>query len=176
MAIGNLTKSNVKTRYLVGGLLSGEHDSKLEGGNRRCSQLPYEYCIHDKDLVNDPDEQEKLHVHIIIAFPNTTTYKYAVKLSQSSLQKERVASAPERERSIVSIEYAHKYLIHNTKSAKEKENTSIPQKKGISGNMFDIGAYIPVSKSEEDEIFNQIIDTIYVCFESFVDVDQAFSI
>ena len=40
-------------------------------------QLPYAYCLHNQD--NDiKSEHRKDHVHIIVAFTNTTTYKHAM--------------------------------------------------------------------------------------------------
>ena len=44
-------------------------------------QVPYTYCIHDADLT-ESEERRKKHVHIILAFPNTTTYKHALSVFQ----------------------------------------------------------------------------------------------
>ena len=40
---------------------------------------PYAYCIHDKDKTKDGDER-KTHVHMIVAFPNTTTMQHAMTI------------------------------------------------------------------------------------------------
>ena len=40
-------------------------------------QIPYAYCKHTKDT-DTKSEHRKDHVHIIIAFPNTTTYNHAL--------------------------------------------------------------------------------------------------
>ena len=42
-------------------------------------QLPYAYCVHDKDVQSDGDDR-KAHVHIMVAWPNTTTYKAALEV------------------------------------------------------------------------------------------------
>lgn len=176
MAIGNLTKNTVKTRYWWAICYPENMIKNWKEEIDDVLQLPYEYCVHDKDLVNDPDEQRKVHVHIIIAFPNTTTYKYACEtFNRLSAEGKSCISSGKGAEAIVSIEYAHKYLIHNTEKCKREGKYQYSPEERISGNLFDIGAYIQLSRSEEDEIFNQIIDIIYMkCFESFVDVDRHF--
>ena len=45
-------------------------------------ELPYCYCVHDKDKleVTKEEEDRKVHVHIIIAFTNTTTGRHALEI------------------------------------------------------------------------------------------------
>ena len=42
-------------------------------------QLPYAYCVHDKDKTGHNGDRKE-HVHIMIVFPNTTTYKHALSV------------------------------------------------------------------------------------------------
>ena len=42
-------------------------------------EVPFAYCIHDRDLLKD-GSKDKDHVHIIVAFNNTTTYNNALNL------------------------------------------------------------------------------------------------
>ena len=42
-------------------------------------QVPYAYCIHDIDKDKN-SEHRTYHVHLIIAFTNTTTYNHAYKI------------------------------------------------------------------------------------------------
>lgn len=77
MPIGNQTKTNAKGRYWWAVLYPENMVEDWEKNIDDILQIPYEYCIHDKDIVNDPDEQRKVHVHIILAFANSTTYKHA---------------------------------------------------------------------------------------------------
>ena len=43
-------------------------------------QYPFAYCIHDKDLRHEVAEERKKHIHLIIAFNNTTTYNHALNV------------------------------------------------------------------------------------------------
>lgn len=173
VSIGKQTKSNAKARYWWAVLYP---ENMLEDWKDQIDdllQLPYEYCVHDKDIVNDPDEQRKVHVHLIIAFPNTTTYKNAFNtFDRLSADGRKSLNKCEQ---IISIEYAHKYLIHDTDKCKKDLKYLYDPSERVSGNLFDIGSYIQLCKSEEQEIFNCIVDTIYqCCFESFMDVDRHF--
>ena len=59
-------------------------------------QIPYCYAIHDQDVDSESNER-KVHVHLILAFSNTTTYNNACSVL-SSLNKDTLiidlASAP----------------------------------------------------------------------------------
>lgn len=173
MAIGNQTKNTAKGRYWWAVLYPENMIEDWEDHIDDLLQIPYEYCIHDKDLVNDPDEQRKVHVHIIIAFSNTTTYKNAFNTFDrlSKVGKNALNKCEQ----IVSIEYAHKYLIHDTDKCREKNKHLYAQEERKAGNLFDIGAYVQLNRAEEEEIFNDIVNTLYeCCFDCFVDLDRYF--
>ena len=84
-------------------------------------QVPFAYCVHDKDLTNDPDEKRKEHVHCIIVFPNTTTLKHATsvfrRLEKDGYSCLSKAMPPE---ACISIEHCYEYLIHDTDDCREK--------------------------------------------------------
>ena len=42
-------------------------------------QYPYAYCQHSQDK-DSKSEHRKDHVHLIVAFPNTTTYKHVLNV------------------------------------------------------------------------------------------------
>ena len=171
MAIGNQKRVGAKARYWWAVLYPENMIPEWKEQIDDLLQLPYEYCIHDKDIVNDPDEQRKVHLHLIIAFPNTTTYNNAFNtFDRLSAEGKKALNKCEQ---IISIEYAHKYLIHDTDKCRDKNKHIYDQGERISGNLFDIGAYVQLSRTEEQEIFNDIVDCIYeCCFESFIDVDR----
>lgn len=132
-------------------------------------QLPYAYCVHDKDVTSDRGEDRKEHVHIMIAFANTTTYKNAfntfMKLSASGKQ------CMNKCESIVSIRYAYDYLIHDTDSCRKAGKHEYDKSERICGNNFDIGSYEQLSQTEQDELFNEICDFITTsCLENFADL------
>ena len=55
-------------------------------------EFPFAYCIHDKDL----NGERKTHVHIILALPNTTTFKAVVSLFVR-LQKDGCCAFPSQQ-------------------------------------------------------------------------------
>lgn len=173
MSVGNQTKTGAKARYWWAVLYPENMIDNWKDEIDDLLQLPYEYCIHDKDIINDPDEQRKVHVHLIITFPNTTTYKNAFNtFDRLSASGKKALNKCEQ---IISIQYAHDYLIHDTKKCRDQNKHLYQREERISGNLFDIGSYIQLNKSEELEIMHEIIDIIYQrCFESFMDVDQYF--
>lgn len=113
-------------------------------------QIPYEYCVHDKDLLNDSDENRKVHVHLVIAFPNTTTYNHALsifqKLQPSCMFCEQVTN----------IRYLHNYLIHDTDSCKKKNKHKYDISERICGNNFDIGSFEQLSISDKREMLREL--------------------
>lgn len=120
-------------------------------------QLPYAYCLHDKDKI-DPkaelEEDRKDHVHIITVFGNTTTYNFALQ-AFNSLSKEGAVCCPSCE-AIRNIKNQYEYIIHNTEDSKKKGKYPYPPSERICGNNFDIGAYIQVSADEKTKIVKEI--------------------
>lgn len=82
-------------------------------------QVPFCYCIHDKDTLNDSEEERKVHVHVVIAFNNTTTYKHALSVFQ------RLQESCSYCEQVLNIRYMYDYLIHNTDSCRKQKNINI---------------------------------------------------
>lgn len=108
-------------------------------------QLPFVYCIHDKDQRQEEidnvvkHEERKTHVHIIIVFGNTTTLNRARQVFNS-------LSAPGRRccstcQPVISMRYMYDYLIHDTEDAKKKGKYQYKESERVCGNNFDIGLY-----------------------------------
>ena len=127
--------------------------------------LPYSYCIHDKDHLggyvpkkNDIDYdrlmQRKVHVHIIIAFPNTTTYKNALRvfdcLSVPGVHCVNTCLP------INNIRNMYDYIIHNTETAKKQQKYLYPESERINGNNFDIGCYEQIGQEEKQALIKEI--------------------
>ncbi|MBP3837013.1 MAG: hypothetical protein J6E31_07970 [Pyramidobacter sp.] len=101
-------------------------------------QLPYAYCVHDKDVEKTGDPR-KSHVHIMAAWPGPTTYKAA-------LAAFRLLNAPQHEAfptafKVQNVRYMYAYLIHDTDDARKKKKHLYAVTERITGNNFDIGAY-----------------------------------
>lgn len=145
----NPFSANAKTRYWVA---VGYPENMVDGWQDKIDdayQLPYAYCVHDKDKLADTGEEEdrKVHVHIMLAWGNTTTYKHALSVF-------RKLNAPGKEafptcEPIIHVRYMYEYLIHNTPKAKKKNKYLYDASERICGNNFDIGSYEQLSEADK---------------------------
>ena len=128
--------------------------------------LPYCYCIHDKDSLaeykakaeDEGHDSRKVHVHMIITFPNTTTYKTAYNTFQR-LAKEGAKCLAWCE-AVNTIRNKYEYLIHNTETAKKQGKYQYLASERVCGNNFDIGAYEQTSQAEKDEMALELANCI----------------
>lgn len=120
-------------------------------------QLPYAYCEHTLDVDANSDHR-KDHVHIIIAFPNTTTHKHAKEVF--NLLSKSFNPCCSTCEAVISIRGAYDYLIHNTESSRLKGKYQYPESARISGNNFDIGSYEQISASDKNRIALELCDFI----------------
>ena len=114
------------------------------------TQLPYAYCVHDKD-VDGAEDDRKEHVHILLAFPNTTTYKSALSILQE-------LSAPGKKafntvQKVNNVRFMYNYLIHDSR---KKHKHQYDPKERITGNNFDIGSYEQISVADRQRIRREI--------------------
>ena len=101
-------------------------------------QYPYAYCQHSQDK-DSKSEHRKDHVHLIVAFPNTTTYKHA--LNVMDLLSAEGKKAINKCEAVVGIRNVYDYLIHDTEDCRKKGKEQYDPSERITGNNFDIGAY-----------------------------------
>ena len=108
-------------------------------------QLPYAYCLHNQD--NDlKSEHRKDHVHVIVAFPNTTTYKHAMTVfGQLSATGKTALNTIQ---AVINIRNMYDYLIHDTETCKKKGKELYDKSLRITGNNFDIGSYEQLGVAE----------------------------
>lgn len=130
-------------------------------------QLPYVYCIHDKDLDNDGDSR-KVHVHLMIVFPNTTTQKHA--MSVFDVLSASGKSALNTIQAVINVRSMYNYLIHDTDTCKRKNKHLYDKKDRIVGNNFDIGTYEQVSAQEKINMAKELSDIIMR--EHFIDFGE----
>lgn len=116
-------------------------------------QLPFAYVIHDKDLDKE-GENRKPHVHLIIAFPNTTTYKHAMEVFRLLGGDKAVNTC----QAIVNIRHAYNYLIHDTDSCRDAGKHQYEASERKVGNGFDIGFYEQVSQADKQAKLREILD------------------
>lgn len=118
---------------------------------------PFAYCIHDKDKTKE-GEQRKVHVHMILAFPNTTTIQNAMNIfSKLSADGKKALNKIEIASSVVN---AYNYLIHDTESCRKLKKHLYDKTERITGNNFDIGDYEQISTADKDRMLKEMCDYI----------------
>jgi len=142
-----------KARYWVGVLYPENMLPNWQEEIDDILQLPFAYCIHDKDT-DSVAEDRKVHLHLIVVFPNTTTYNHA--LSVFDLLSAEGKKAVNTVESIINIRSKYEYLIHNTERAKKSGKYLYSPEERILGNNFDIGSYEQLSKKESNDIMSMI--------------------
>lgn len=154
----NNTTITTKARYWVGVGYPENMRPDWKDVIGEITQLPGEYCVHDKD-VDGAEDDRKEHVHIMLAFPNTTTYKTALGILQE-------LSAPGKKafptvQKVNNVRYMHNYLIHDTEDARKKHKHQYDPAERITFNSFDIGAYEQLSLDEKNSILVELEKLIF---------------
>lgn len=121
-------------------------------------QVPFAYCVHDADQTSSGEERKE-HVHIILAFPNTTTYNHVLSVYNLLSEKGKICCPTAKK--IINIRHMYNYLIHDTDESRKKGKKIYDVKDRITGNNFDIGCYEQISLEEKEEILNVLEDLIY---------------
>lgn len=128
----------------------------------RLIQLPFEYIIHDMDEVEieeDESQKRKTHVHLIVHFPNTTTYTSVLSMFIDRLSAigKRCCNKVEGVRN---LRYMHLYLTHSTKDAIKDGKYRYKDSDIVSGNNWDTGAFVDLEESEKLNLYLAIHDAI----------------
>ena len=118
-------------------------------------QVPFAYCIHDKCFEKDGTTPRKVHVHIMVAFSNTTTYNHALKVFKRLGNK-----AVNTCQSVVGIRHMYDYLIHDTEDSRKKHKHLYEKSERITGNNFDIGSYEQISTLDKNRMVKELADKI----------------
>lgn len=117
-------------------------------------QVPFAYCIHSKDT-DTKSEHRKDHVHLIIAFRNTTTYSHALGVFRLL-----GAKALNTCQAVVNIRHAYDYLIHSTETCRKQGKHEYSADERVTGNNFDIGSYEQLGTAEKQEMLMELVGYI----------------
>lgn len=147
-----------KARYWVGVGYPENMRSDWRDVIGEVTQLPYAYCVHDKDVDGDEDDRKE-HVHILLAFPNTTTYKAALAVLQELSAPG--AKAFNTVQKVNNVRFMYNYLIHDTEDSRKKGKHQYEPKERITGNNFDIGNYEQLSLDEKNSILVELEKLIF---------------
>lgn len=154
--------NNVKARYWVAVAYPENmiDDWKVTIGD--VLGLPGAYCVHDKDMLGKhkgkEDHERKEHVHIMLAFPNTTTYKRAMEVFSSLNAPGK--QALNKVQVINSVRNMYDYLIHDTETCKKQGKYKYDKAERIEFNNFDIGAYEQLSIDDKNKMTKELCDFI----------------
>lgn len=162
-----LKNQNGKAKYWCAVLYPENMIDNWENDIGEILQYPYAYCIHDSDL-NDDGTERKKHVHLIVAFTNTTTYKNAYSII-SGLSAPNKMACNKIERAI-NVRYAYDYLIHDTDNCRKQKKHEYDKSERITGNNFDIGAFEQLSITDKNKMLKELCNVILeLKFTNFVD-------
>lgn len=167
---------DIKARYWWAVLYPESMVDDWENNIDTILQVPYSYCIHNKDK-DGHNGDRKIHIHLILAFGNTTTYKNAMSYFRSLMPSccyiEKCKG----------IRYCYDYLIHDTSDCKKKGKHLYDVSDRVNGLNFDIGQYEQRSLEEKREdakllkkyIFKNEIENMYdldICLDSDPNIDD----
>lgn len=157
-------------RYWVGVCYPENMVSDWENQIGDLVQVPFAYCIHNIDH-DSKSEHRKDHVHIMLAFSNTTTYNNALNTFKRLSADGR--SCINKCLSVVSVRNQYDYLIHDTDACRKQGKELYPSECRITGNNFDIGAYEQISLEDKREKVQEL-KSICRCegFTNFADLDD----
>lgn len=144
---------NTKAKYWVAVLYPESMIDDWQSQIYDLLQIPFAYCIHNKDLDND-NESRKEHIHLILAFSNTTTYNNALNTFK------RLQPSCGICKQIINIRYMYNYLIHDTESCKKQGKHIYDKAERITGNNFDIGNYEQISVEDKRKMVIELADFI----------------
>lgn len=124
-------------------------------------QIPFAYCIHDKCMEKDGKTVRKEHVHIMVAFSNTTTQNHALTVFKT-LEKPGCSAIPNDViQQVFGVRNQYDYLIHDTEDCRKKNKYQYSAQERVTGNNFDIGSYEQLSLDDKEKILDEIADVVF---------------
>lgn len=131
-------------------------------------QVPFAYCKHNLD-VDSKSEHRKDHVHMLLAFPNTTTLNHAINVANLLSVPGKLCCSTCQ--AAISVRSSYDYLIHDTDSCRKLGKYQYSPSDRVTGNGFDIGSYEQLALVERIRIVRElcqfIIDENFVNFSDF---------
>lgn len=147
----------VKARYWVGVCWVSSMVENWQAQLGDLVQLPFAYCLHDKDL-DSAGAQRLPHIHLILCWRNTTTYNVALKVfNRLSAEGKQCCNTIQE---VIGMRNQYEYLIHNTDAAKAEDKHQYLPEERIVGNNFDIGLLEQFSLADKDIALREMIDLI----------------
>lgn len=151
----------VKSRYWVAIMYLENMIDEWQDKIAELLQVPFAYCIHDKDLEKDGKTPRKPHVHVMIAYTaGTTTQKNALNIFKQ-LEKQGCSAIPNDViQQVFSVRNQYDYLIHDTEDCKKKHKHLYDKAERVTGNGFDIGIYEQISTADKLRMKKELANVI----------------
>lgn len=145
--------ANSKSRYWWAVLYTENMKKNWQDEIDELVQVPYCYCVHDKD-VDAKNDQRKEHVHLILCWEGPTTYKKALDVfSELSAEGKDAVNTCQN---VINIRHCYDYLIHNTKTCEKKKKHLYSVDERIEGNNFEIGNYEQIGIVQKREMLKEL--------------------
>lgn len=152
-----MSKPTIKNKYWVGVLYPENMIDGWELVIGDVLELPYAYCIHNKDKDKQSAER-KTHVHLIIVFPNTTTYNHALEVfNKLSAEGEQAINTCQP---VINIRHKYNYLIHDTDTCRKQKKFLYSPDDRVTGNNFDIGIYEQLDMQVKNDMCRELCNII----------------
>lgn len=152
-----MSKPTIKNKYWVGVLYPENMIDDWELVIGDVLELPYAYCIHNKDK-DKQSAGRKTHVHLIIVFPNTTTYNHAMEVfNKLSAEGEQAINTCQP---VINIRHKYNYLIHDTDTCRKQKKFLYSPDDRVTGNNFDIGIYEQVDMQVKNDMCRELCNII----------------
>lgn len=133
-------------------------------------QMPYCYCLHDKDLTYHGDLKDP-HVHVMVAYANTTTEKHIISVFNEL--SAHGAQACNKVFRVKGVEYMYNYLIHDTESAKKQGKHLYLSSERIEGLGWDTSLFNQMQQTDRLACICEIANEIKVAnIQTYVDLDE----
>lgn len=172
-----MATKEAKARYWVGVLYPENMRDDWQESIGDIVGKPFAYCIHDKDHLakykpkKDEDHMRKKHVHLVLVWGNTTTYKSAFNtFNKLSAEGKKALNKIEQ---VDDIRNKYNYLIHDTETCRRQHKYAYDPSERITGNNFDIGAYEQISANDKLVMKMEMAE---LCekrnFTNFADLDK----
>ena len=159
-----------KARYWVGILYPENMREDWKDEIDNIVQVPYAYCVHDKDKDKEGNIR-KAHVHLILAFPNTTTYNHALNVYKLLDDPNAKGSSINTCEKIIGIRNKYNYLIHDSDACRKQHKHLYDKSERICGNNFDIGSYEQLDVGTKLEIKRELVNLVQEkCILNFFDL------
>ena len=142
--------SNSKSRYWWAVLYPENMKDNWKEEIDELVQVPYAYCIHNKDVDSRNDERKE-HVHLILCWDGPTTYKKALEVFKT-LGEDACNTC----QCVINIRHCYDYLVHDTEGCKKKNKRLYDATERVEGNNFDIGNYEQIGIVQKREMLKEL--------------------